>query len=141
MPFELYEAALRLDGPTLQNLNILDCDGKNEGSLLAYLDTCASAGGYLNPFPHFIMLFYLPGHSPINCNTKPQGFEYSSLSRWHRFYLTSCTSLSDHLSPANRFIIQSLHEPANSCYFIGSISHLNSKDEGFLFCYTHIKPR
>lgn len=46
VPYEQYEGALRLDGPTLQNLELLETqDGGAKGSLLSYLDTCASAGG------------------------------------------------------------------------------------------------
>ena len=45
VPFDVYEGALRLDGPTLQNLEILETqDGGAPGSLLSYLDDCASAG-------------------------------------------------------------------------------------------------
>ena len=44
IPYELYEAALRLDGPTLQNLDVLEHEGRAEGCLLSYLDTCGSSG-------------------------------------------------------------------------------------------------
>ena len=45
VPYELYEAALCLDGPTLANLELLEgSGGQAEGSLLAALDTCASPG-------------------------------------------------------------------------------------------------
>lgn len=45
MPYELYAAALCLDGPTLANLELLEgSGGEAEGSLLAALDTCASPG-------------------------------------------------------------------------------------------------
>lgn len=44
-PYELYEGALRMDGPTLQNLEILATqDGGRRGSLLDHLDSCHSAG-------------------------------------------------------------------------------------------------
>lgn len=45
MPYELYAAALCLDGPTLANLELLEgSGGEAEGSLLAALDSCASPG-------------------------------------------------------------------------------------------------
>ena len=45
VPYDLYAAALCLDGPTLANLELLEGSGGNaEGSLLAALDTCASPG-------------------------------------------------------------------------------------------------
>lgn len=45
MPYELYAAALCLDGPTLANLELLEgSGGDSEGSLLAALDSCASPG-------------------------------------------------------------------------------------------------
>ena len=45
VPYDLYEGALRMDGPTLQNLDLLETqDGGSRGSLLSYLDACASAG-------------------------------------------------------------------------------------------------
>ena len=44
-PYDLFEAALRLDGPTLQNLDLLETqEGETKGSLMSVLDTCASAG-------------------------------------------------------------------------------------------------
>ena len=44
-PYDLFEAALRLDGPTLQNLELLETqEGECKGSLMSVLDTCASAG-------------------------------------------------------------------------------------------------
>ena len=46
VPYDLYAAALCLDGPTLANLELLEGSGGDaEGSLLAALDTCASPGG------------------------------------------------------------------------------------------------
>lgn len=46
---QLYAAALRLDGPTLGNLELLENqeNGECTGSLLARLDSCASAGALL----------------------------------------------------------------------------------------------
>lgn len=45
VPYDLFEAALRLDGPTLQNLDLLETqEGESRGSLLSVLDTCTSAG-------------------------------------------------------------------------------------------------
>jgi hypothetical protein len=45
---QLYAAALRLDGPTLANLELLENNtGESAGSLLSRLDTCACAGGGL----------------------------------------------------------------------------------------------
>jgi hypothetical protein len=45
VPYDLYAAALCLDGPTLANLELLEGSGGDaEGSLLAALDTCASPG-------------------------------------------------------------------------------------------------
>lgn len=42
---QVYERALRLDGPTLANLELLEnSEGGAEGSLLARLDSCHSAG-------------------------------------------------------------------------------------------------
>ncbi|KAL0023612.1 hypothetical protein WJX77_007042 [Trebouxia sp. C0004] len=46
VPYDLYAAALCLDGPTLANLELLEGSGGDaEGSLLAALDTCVSPGG------------------------------------------------------------------------------------------------
>ncbi|KAK9813990.1 hypothetical protein WJX73_008383 [Symbiochloris irregularis] len=46
VPYEMYASALRMDGPTLGNLELLaGADGGVEGSLLGRLDTCASPGG------------------------------------------------------------------------------------------------
>jgi hypothetical protein len=43
---QLYAAALRLDGPTLANLELLEnSTGESAGSLLSRLDSCACAGG------------------------------------------------------------------------------------------------
>ena len=45
VPYAAYAGALCLDGPTLTNLELLESSaGSSEGSLLACLDTCASAG-------------------------------------------------------------------------------------------------
>lgn len=45
VPYDLYAAALCLDGPTLANLELLEGSGGDaEGSLLAALDSCASPG-------------------------------------------------------------------------------------------------
>ena len=45
VPYDLYAAALCLDGPTLANLELLEgSSGEAEGSLLAAMDTCASPG-------------------------------------------------------------------------------------------------
>ncbi len=42
---QLYEHALRLDGPTLANLELLEnSEGGAAGSLLSRLDTCVSPG-------------------------------------------------------------------------------------------------
>lgn len=42
---QVYEAALRLDGPTLANLELLEnSEGGGPGSLLHRLDSCASPG-------------------------------------------------------------------------------------------------
>lgn len=47
-PYSAYAGALRLDGPTLANLELLEnCCGASEGSLMACLDTCASPGPHL----------------------------------------------------------------------------------------------
>ena len=47
MPYSAYAGALCLDGPTLTNLELLESStGSSEGSLLACLDSCASAGAY-----------------------------------------------------------------------------------------------
>ena len=41
----MYAGALRMDGPSLGNLELLlGADGGPEGSLLARIDTCASPG-------------------------------------------------------------------------------------------------
>ncbi|KAK9819817.1 hypothetical protein WJX72_002734 [[Myrmecia] bisecta] len=46
VPYDMYKSALRLDGPTLTNLELLEGSGGGlEGSLMACLDTCASPGG------------------------------------------------------------------------------------------------
>lgn len=48
VPYDLYEGALRMDGPTLQNLDLLETrEGSLQGSLLSYLDSCASAGAVI----------------------------------------------------------------------------------------------
>jgi DNA mismatch repair ATPase MutS len=47
VPHELYSEAMRLDGATLANLDILEANGAVEGSLLARLDTCATPGVYI----------------------------------------------------------------------------------------------
>ena len=45
VPYEMYAGALRMDGPSLGNLELLaGSDGTPEGSLLARIDTCASPG-------------------------------------------------------------------------------------------------
>lgn len=46
---QLYAAALRLDGPTLGNLELLENqeNGECTGSLLARLDSCVSPGALL----------------------------------------------------------------------------------------------
>ena len=45
MPYDMYEGALRMDGATLINLDLVETsDGGIKGSLLSCLDTCASAG-------------------------------------------------------------------------------------------------
>ena len=44
-PYSAYAGALRLDGPTLANLELLEnSGGTSEGSLMACLDSCASPG-------------------------------------------------------------------------------------------------
>jgi len=44
-PYSAYAGALRLDGPTLANLELLETSGGGaEGSLMACLDTCVSPG-------------------------------------------------------------------------------------------------
>lgn len=49
IPMQLYAAALRLDGPTLANLELLENNmGESAGSLLSRLDTCACAGALLD---------------------------------------------------------------------------------------------
>ncbi|KAK9852353.1 hypothetical protein WJX84_008725 [Apatococcus fuscideae] len=46
VPYEVYTGALRLDGPTLHNLELLEGgEGGPDGSLLSQLDTCCSPGG------------------------------------------------------------------------------------------------
>ena len=45
---QLYEHALRLDGPTLANLELLEnSEGGASGSLLSRLDTCVTPGPQL----------------------------------------------------------------------------------------------
>lgn len=52
-PYSAYAGALRLDGPTLANLEVLEnSDGGAEGSLMACLDTCVSPGA--DPAHHSI---------------------------------------------------------------------------------------
>ena len=47
VPYEMYAGALRLDGPTLANLALLqDEEGGKEGSLLARIDNCVSPGAW-----------------------------------------------------------------------------------------------
>ena len=49
VPYDMYAAALCLDGPTLANLELLEgSSGEAEGSLLAALDTCVSPGTHLS---------------------------------------------------------------------------------------------
>lgn len=51
-PYDLFEAALRLDGPSLQNLDLLETqEGESKGSLMSVVDTCASAGSKLISIP------------------------------------------------------------------------------------------
>ena len=58
MPYAAYSGALCLDGPTLTNLELLESSaGSSEGSLLACLDSCASAGVHLP-----VMTYVLPCH-------------------------------------------------------------------------------
>ena len=53
VPYDMYAAALCLDGPTLANLELLEgSSGEAEGSLLAALDTCASPGNLPPPTPY-----------------------------------------------------------------------------------------
>ena len=59
VPFATYAGALCLDGSTLTNLELLESSaGGSEGSLLACLDCCASAG-LPNSHP---TIFSLQGH-------------------------------------------------------------------------------
>jgi len=59
VPFAAYAGALCLDGPTLTNLELLESSaGSSEGSLLACLDCCASAGLPKSHPP----IFSLQGH-------------------------------------------------------------------------------
>ena len=52
VPYDMYAAALCLDGPTLANLELLEgSNGQAEGSLLAALDTCTSPGNSPPPPP------------------------------------------------------------------------------------------
>ena len=58
VPYELFAGALCLDGPTLQNLDLLENqeDGCTRVTLMSVLDNCASAGTPLSPHylqPHF----------------------------------------------------------------------------------------
>ena len=47
---QVYERALRLDGPTLANLELLEnSEGGAAGSLLSRLDSCDSAGAVTTP--------------------------------------------------------------------------------------------
>lgn len=58
MAYAAYSGALCLDGPTLTNLELLESSaGSSEGSLLACLDSCASAGVHLP-----VMTYVLPCH-------------------------------------------------------------------------------
>ena len=58
VPYDMYAAALCLDGPTLANLELLEgSSGEAEGSLLAALDTCTSPGAVrllLIAFVHYV---------------------------------------------------------------------------------------
>ena len=45
VPYEMYAGAMRLDGPTLGNLEVLTTpEGHPQGSLLARIDTCVYPG-------------------------------------------------------------------------------------------------
>ena len=45
VPYEMYAGAMRLDGPTLGNLEVLATpEGHPQGSLLARIDTCVYPG-------------------------------------------------------------------------------------------------
>lgn len=70
MPYDMYAAALCLDGPTLANLELLEgSSGEAEGSLLAALDTCASPGTPYPPFPPLCPLPLFPRSSTLPKHT------------------------------------------------------------------------
>ena len=65
MPYAAYAGALCLDGPTLTNLELLESSaGSSEGSLLACLDSCASAGVHLPVMTHVLPCHLLPLSMP-----------------------------------------------------------------------------
>lgn len=69
VPYDMYAAALCLDGPTLANLELLQgSSGEAEGSLLAALDTCASPGTL--PIPNLCNSDRIPP-LPISFPTSP----------------------------------------------------------------------
>ncbi len=62
MPYAAYAGTLCLDGPTLTNLELLESStGSSEGSLLACLDTCTSAGLFIQC--HSMTWFSRPLHA------------------------------------------------------------------------------
>ena len=75
VPYDLFEAALRLDGPTLQNLDLLEAeDGQVKGSLMAMLDTCTSAGTQSCPVPCISPMYMVnetaTGRGPIGSGSQ-----------------------------------------------------------------------
>jgi hypothetical protein len=65
VPYAAYAGALCLDGPTLTNLELLESSaGSSEGSLLACLDSCASAGVHLPVMTRVLPCHLLPLSMP-----------------------------------------------------------------------------
>ena len=104
---QVYAQALRLDGPTLANLELLENgDGGAQGSLLARLDTCTSAGMLAPPLRRSSTLLCLGSTSRrtatatgVNCPNPLLGYVsviLSSQERCSRHFilLYCCLSLA-----------------------------------------------
>lgn len=65
----MYAGALRMDGPSLGNLELLSgTDGGAEGSLLARINTCISPGIPTQKSPFFMHDAQYTARKPVECN-------------------------------------------------------------------------
>ena len=76
VPYDMYAAALCLDGPTLANLELLQgSNGEAEGSLLAALDTCASPGNF-STFPPKLYAINQSINQSINVRSRCVSYDH-----------------------------------------------------------------